>query len=80
MKAKYIGILSLALLSIFGCDDNTGTLGMGMLPDSDGLSAHTASFDVTTYSVEAEQVFLKQAPDISADSQTPISDIMNPAS
>ena len=59
MKAKYIGILSLALLSIFGCDDNTGTLGMGMLPDSDGLSAHTASFDVTTYSVEAEQVFSK---------------------
>ena len=56
MKAKYIGILSLALLSIFGCDDNTGTLGMGMLPDSDGLSAHTA---VTTYSVEAEQVFSK---------------------
>lgn len=59
MKAKYIGILSLALLSIFGCDDNTGTLGMSMLPDSDGLSAHTTSYDVTTYSVEADHVFSK---------------------
>ncbi len=59
MKTKYIGILSLVLLSIVGCDDNTGTLGMGMLPDSDGLSSHTASYDVTTYSVEAGQVFSK---------------------
>ena len=41
MKVRYLGTLLLAVLTFFGCDDNTGTLGLGMLPDSDGMSAHT---------------------------------------
>ena len=44
MKVKYLGALLLAAtLTFFGCDDNTGTLGIGMLPGSDGISAHTTT-------------------------------------
>jgi len=60
MKVKYLGALLLtATLTFFGCDDNTGTLGTGMLPDSDGISAHTTTFPVTTSSVVADSVFAK---------------------
>lgn len=60
MKVKYLGALFIAAtLTFFGCDDNTGTLGMGMLPGSDGISAHTTSFDVITSSHVADSVFAK---------------------
>ncbi len=59
MKAKYVGILLLALLAFYGCDDNTGTLGMDMLPDSDGITAQTTEFEVTTKSILAENVYSK---------------------
>ena len=48
MKLKYIGTLLMALAVLFGCDDNTGSLGMDMLPTSDDMAAHTVSFDVET--------------------------------
>lgn len=39
MKVKYLGALLLAAtLTFFGCDDNTGTLGIGMLPGSTVLA------------------------------------------
>lgn len=59
MKVRYLGTLLLALLTVFGCDDNTGTLGLGMLPESDGISAHTTSFEVTTRSIFVDSVFAK---------------------
>lgn len=59
MKVRYLGLLLLALLTFFGCDDNTGTLGLGMLPGSDGISAHTATFEVTTRSFAADSVYAK---------------------
>lgn len=59
MKVKYLGILLLAILTFYGCEDNTGTLGMGMLPDSDGITAQTTTFDVTTKSFLAEKVYAK---------------------
>ncbi len=59
MKVKYLGILLFAILAFYGCDDNTGTLGMSMLPDSDGISATTTTFDVTTKSIRAENVYAK---------------------
>ena len=55
MKVRYLGILLLALLTLFSCDDNTGTLGMGMLPGSDNINAHTTTFDVTTESYFVEE-------------------------
>ena len=54
MKVKYSGILLLALLTLFSCDDNTGTLGIGMLPGSDDINAHTTTFNVTTESYFVE--------------------------
>lgn len=59
MKAKYVGMVLLTVLTLFGCDDNTGKLGMEMLPVTDGLSAHTTTFDVSTRSVKAENVYSK---------------------
>ena len=60
MKVKFLGALLLtATLTFFGCDDNTGTLGIGMLPGSDGISALTTEFPVTTRSVVADSVFAK---------------------
>lgn len=59
MKVRYLGTLLLAILTFYGCDDNTGALGMEMLPDSDGMSAHTTVFDVTTQSFVADSVFAK---------------------
>lgn len=59
MKARHIGIMLMAILTLFGCDDTTNTLGLGMLPDSDGMSAHTATFDVTTRSIAVDSVFAK---------------------
>lgn len=59
MKLKYIGTLLVALAIASGCDDNTGSLGMDMLPPSDGMASHTVSFDVQTESVRAESVFAK---------------------
>lgn len=59
MKVRYLGTLLLAVLTFFGCDDNTGTLGLGMLPDSDRMSAHTTTFDVITHSFAVDSVFAK---------------------
>lgn len=59
MKVRYIGIFLLALLTFIGCDDNTGSLGMDMLPDADGISAKTTTFDVTTASILADRVYAK---------------------
>ncbi len=59
MKAKKLGILLLSALAAMGCDDNTGTLGLDMLPTSDELSAHVTTFDVVTRSVKAENIYSK---------------------
>jgi len=49
MKAKNLWLVLITLV-FFGCDDNTGGLGMGMLPGSDGITIGTKKFDVTTRS------------------------------
>lgn len=59
MKVKHIGILLLSALAYFGCDDNTGTLGMGMLPPTDGLKAEVTTFNVETKSILVDSVFAK---------------------
>lgn len=51
MKAKFIGALLTSVLTLLtACDDTTNTLGMSMLPSSDGMSSHTTTFQVTTQS------------------------------
>lgn len=59
MKVKLLGALLGASLFLGACDDTTNTLGMGMLPGSDAVVAHTTTFDVTTRSVEADAVYAK---------------------
>ncbi len=60
MKPKHIGALLLATLAaVTACDDNTGSLGISMLPPSDGLTAHVSTFNVKTESLLAGAVFAK---------------------
>lgn len=59
MKVKYLWMLLLAL-TFFGCDDNTGTLGLGMFPDGDqNINGKRATFNVTTQSELAGKTFAK---------------------
>ncbi len=56
---KYIGILLVALLSLCGCDDNTDSLGMSILPDSDLISTNTKTFPLRTRSQLAGRVYAR---------------------
>ncbi|MEG0454374.1 MAG: DUF4270 family protein, partial [Bacteroides sp.] len=59
MKLKYAWAALIAL-TIFGCDDNTGSLGLNMFPDSDqNIKGHLTTFDVTTQSELSGKVFAK---------------------
>ena len=52
MKVKYLWVILLSL-TFFGCDDNTGTLGLGMFPGGDqNINGKLATFDVKTHSPE----------------------------
>lgn len=60
MKAKFIGALLTSVLTLLtACDDTTNTLGMSMLPSSDGMSSHTTTFQVTTQSYLVDSVYAK---------------------
>ncbi len=61
MKAKQIGGLLLALTAFAGCDDTTGTLGLDLLPESDGFWANTATFSVMTESLAVDSVYAKSS-------------------
>ena len=59
MKVKYLWAILLSL-TFFGCDDNTGTLGLGMFPGGDqNINGKLATFDVKTQSELAGKVFAK---------------------
>ena len=61
MKWKFLGALLAATALFAACDEDTGSLGLDMLPESDGMSAHTVSFDVMTESFLADSVFAKSS-------------------
>lgn len=71
MKVKYLGILLLALLAFYGCDDNTGTLGMDMLPDSDGIKAQTENLMLLPNQFLQRKFIPKPVRDISVSLQIP---------
>ena len=56
---RFIPLLLPVLLLFAGCDDQTGTLGIDMLPIEDNMQAHTTLFNVSTRSVKADAVFAK---------------------
>lgn len=59
MKLKYAWVALIAL-TLFGCTDNTGSLGLGMFPESDqNIKGNLTTFDVTTESQLAEKTFAK---------------------
>lgn len=59
MKAKY-ALIALLAITFFGCDDNTGELGLGMFPGSDqNIKGKLTTFDVTTESVPTGKVYAK---------------------
>ena len=59
MKAKYL-LIALLTLSVVACDDNSGALGLGMFPGSDqNINGQSTTFQVTTQSEIAEDVFAK---------------------
>lgn len=59
MKAKYAWVALLAV-TLFGCDDNTAGLGLGMFPGSDqGINGKLTTFDVTTNSVLTGDIYAK---------------------
>lgn len=59
MKLKYAWVALIAL-TFFGCDDNSGSLGLDMFPDSDqNIKGHLTTFDVATQSELSGKVFAK---------------------
>lgn len=61
MKAKYVWVALLAL-TFFGCDDNTGTIGWDMLPDSDqNINGRYTTYELTTNSDLSGPVLPKPA-------------------
>lgn len=58
MKVKYLWA-SLIALTFFSCDDNTDSLGLSMMPDSDNISIAAKTYNVTTETIAADSVFAK---------------------
>lgn len=50
MKTRLIWTL-LSAICFFSCDDNTGNIGMGMLPEGDQVAVKTITYPVTTRSI-----------------------------
>lgn len=59
MKAKY-ALIALLAITFFGCDDNTGGLGLGMFPGNDqNIKGKLSTFDVTTESIETGNIYAR---------------------
>lgn len=58
MKTRLIWVL-LSAICFFSCDDNTGSIGMGMLEENEKITVKTTTYPVTTQSVISGPVFAK---------------------
>lgn len=58
MKVNYIWAILIAL-SFFGCDDNTKSLGLEMLPEDDEIEIIPKTYDITTRSVLSNAVYAR---------------------
>lgn len=59
MTFRYIWMLVLAAVLVVACDDNTGSLGMDMMPDEDRIDLKAPSYPVELESVVAGPVAAK---------------------
>lgn len=58
MKVKYLWVIMITL-SFFGCDDNTGSLGLDMLPEEDKITTIDKTYDVITNSILSGPVYAR---------------------
>lgn len=59
MKVKYLWVALLAL-AFYGCDESTGSLGLGMFPESDqNMNGRDTTFHVITKSILSDSVYAK---------------------
>lgn len=59
MKIKYLWVALLAL-TFYGCDESTGSLGLGMFPESDrNMNGRDTTFHVITRSILSDSVYAK---------------------
>lgn len=59
MKVKHLWVTAFCTLAFFGCDDNTGSMGLDLLPDSDLITVGTKTFKVHTKSISLDSIFAK---------------------
>lgn len=59
MRIKHIAPLLTIIAVLLACDDNTGSLGIDMLPENDYIEVFTKSFDVTTESILVDSVYAR---------------------
>lgn len=55
MKAKYIWLVLFAFI-VFGCDDNTGSLGVSTLPDDDQIPVEVKTYTFNTRSILSDSI------------------------
>lgn len=59
MKLKHLWTLLVVSLFFIGCDDNTGSLGLDMLPDSDHLEVKKKTYELQTQSKLADRIYAR---------------------
>lgn len=58
MKIRYL-LVALLALTFWGCDDNTGSLGIDMMRPEDHINGMVENYDVTSQSIAAEKIYAK---------------------
>lgn len=58
MKMRYL-LVALLALTFWGCDDNTGSLGIGMMRPEDHINGMVENYDVTSQSILVDKIYAK---------------------
>ncbi len=56
MRLKNLFLFGAALAVVASCDDDTSSVGTGMMPGDDGITTHTASFTLKSHTEEIDSV------------------------
>lgn len=58
MKIRYL-LVALLALTFWGCDDNTGSLGIDMMRPEDHINGMVENYNVTSQSIVADKIYAK---------------------
>lgn len=58
MKIRYL-LVALLALTFWGCDDNTGSLGIDMMRPEDHINGMVENYNVTSQSIAADKIYAK---------------------